>query len=91
MTTEKTTRTIEVRNVPEEREDDLRRATRRFASSAARTARTLVMIPVNMLPPESRRHMRIAGREFTLGVAVLMRDLADNLERRIAESQKQAD
>ena len=88
MPVEKKKSDIEIKNIPEEAKNDLGTSSRRFAGSATRAAVSLALIPFNMLPAESRQHMKNAAREATLGVASLVRELADSMERMAEETQK---
>ena len=88
MPAEKRKSESEIKNRPEEAENDLGATSRRFAGSATRAVVSLALIPFNMLPVESRQHMKNAAREATLGVAALVRELADSMERMAEESQK---
>ena len=66
-------------SVDAEREE-LQRATRDFIRSVFRTGVSLVLLPVNRLPRKPQQHFRAASREFTRGLATLVRELADGLE-----------
>lgn len=48
----------------------------------------LALVLVNMLPAEPRQHFRAAGREITRGMATLVRQLADDVEK-IAEETRE--
>lgn len=80
MAGERDKRDAQVRNIAGGRKDQ-EEAGRRLIRSLLRAGTSFVMIPVNMLPAESRAHLKAAGREFTLGVAALTRELADSLEK----------
>jgi hypothetical protein len=67
------------RSMDAEREE-LQRATSRLIRSMFRTGVGLALLPVNQLPREPQQHFKAAGREFTHGVATLVRELADGLE-----------
>jgi hypothetical protein len=64
----------------------LNQSVRRLVSSLARTGVSLAVLPINVLPKESQRHIQAAGREATYGVTALMRAVADNLEDLVQES-----
>jgi hypothetical protein len=59
---------------------ELEQAAERFLRSMLRTGVSLAFLPVNKLPPKPRQHFQSAGREFTHGLATLVRELADGLE-----------
>lgn len=61
--------------------EDLQRATQQFLRSLFRAGVNMALIPVNVLPPEPRQHFKAAGREFTRGLATLVREFADNIEK----------
>ena len=67
------------RRMDAEREE-LEQAAERFMRSMLRTGVSLALLPVNRLPLKPRQHFQSAGREFTLGLATLVRELADGLE-----------
>lgn len=77
---------IEVNEEPVENTVRLNQSVRRLASSLARTGMSLVVLPINVLPTESRRHAQAAVRGATYGATALMRAVADNLEDMIQES-----
>jgi hypothetical protein len=59
---------------------ELQQATQRFIRSIFRTGVSLALLPVNRLPREPRQHFQAAGREFTHGLAKLVRTASDHLE-----------
>ena len=67
------------RSMDVEREE-LQQATRHFIRSMFRTGVRVALLPVDKLPPEPQQHFQAAGREFTRGLATLVRGLADGLE-----------
>lgn len=71
-------------NLDAEREE-LLQATQQFMRSLFRTGVQLALVPVNMLPPEPRQHFKAAGREFTRGLATLVREMADDFEKIVEE------
>lgn len=88
MTVDRPQPEVIVRNVDPSTED-LRDSTQQFLGSVVRAGTSLVLIPINLLPRETRTHFQEAGREVTLGVASLTRELsrtlenvADNISRR---------
>ena len=60
--------------------EELQQATERLIRSMLRTGVSLALLPVSRLPPKPRQHFQSAGREFTRGLATLVRELADGLE-----------
>jgi len=89
MTSEKDKRDVPVRNIaqgPKDREPSIRRLTQSLLEAGV----SIAMIPVNMLPPEPRGHLKAAGREVTWGLASLTRKLADGLEKLAEESDKKS-
>ena len=60
--------------------EELQQATGRFIRSMLRTGIRLALLPVNRLPRKPQQHFQSAGREFTRGLATLVRELADGLE-----------
>jgi len=88
MTVDRPQPEVIVRNV-EPSTEDLRDSTQQFLGSVVRAGTSLVLMPINLLPHETRTHLQEAGREATLGVASLTRELsrtlenvADNISRR---------
>jgi hypothetical protein len=81
---EKGKREVPVQEIPARRAtadtEDLSYAARRFLSSLLKAGANLAMIPINVLPRESRSHFRAAGREVTRGVASLTRQMANRLD-----------
>ncbi|MFL5628033.1 MAG: hypothetical protein ACJ788_20840 [Ktedonobacteraceae bacterium] len=67
------------RNMHAEHEE-LQQATQRFIRSLFRTGVSAALMPVTMLPREPQHHFRAAGREFTHGLATLVREFADGIE-----------
>ena len=59
---------------------ELEQAAERFLRSMLRTGVSLALLPVSRLPTKPRQHFQSAGREFTRGLATLVRELADGLE-----------
>lgn len=59
---------------------ELQQAAQRFIRSIFRTGVSLAFLPVNRLPREPRQHFQAAGREFTHGLAKLVRTASDHLE-----------
>jgi hypothetical protein len=59
---------------------ELQQATQSFIRSIFRTGVRLVLLPANRLPREPRQHFQAAGREFTHGLATLVRTASDHLE-----------
>lgn len=70
---------VQVRNVTVEREE-LQGSAQQFLGSLLRAGTNLVLLPINILPRETRTHFQNAGREVTLGVASLTRELSKTLE-----------
>jgi hypothetical protein len=56
------------------------RATQGFIRSMVRTGVSIAFFPVNRLPREPQQHFQAAGREFTHGLAKLVRTASDHLE-----------
>ncbi len=89
MVPEKDKREVPVRNIAQG-PNDRERSVQRFAQSLLEAGVSIAMIPVNMLPPEPRKHLKAAGREATWGLASLTRKLAESLEK-LAEEQDKKD
>lgn len=68
--------------------EELLQATQQFMRSLFRTGVQLALVPVNMLPPEPRQHFKTAGREFTRGLATLVREMADDFEKIVEEPSR---
>ena len=79
MTNSKDKQEAPQRRMNAEREE-LEQAAERFMRSMLRTGVSLALLPVNRLPTKPRQHFQSAGREFTRGLATLVRELADGLE-----------
>ena len=79
MTNSKDKQEAPQRRLDAEREE-LEQAAERFMRSMLRTGVSLALLPVNRLPLKPRQHFQSAGREFTRGLATLVRELADGLE-----------
>jgi hypothetical protein len=75
---------VTVRNVDPSTEE-LRDSTQQFLGSVVRAGTSLVLLPINLLSHETRSHFQEAGREVTLGVASLTRELTRTLEN-VAEN-----
>ena len=60
--------------------EELQQATERLIRSMLRTGVSLALLPVSRLPSKPRQHFQSAGREFTRGLATLVREFADGLE-----------
>jgi hypothetical protein len=73
------------RSMDAEREE-LQQATQRFIRSMFRTGVSVALLPVNRLPPKPRQHFHAAGREFTHGLATLVHELADGLEKMVKDT-----
>jgi hypothetical protein len=67
------------RSMHDEREE-LQQATQHFIRSMFRMGVRLSFFPVNRLPQTPQQHFKTAGREFTCGLASLVREFADGLE-----------
>jgi hypothetical protein len=91
MAAEKGKREVPVQEIPTHRAsaepEDLSFATRRFLGSLFKAGLNLAMIPVNMLPRESRAHFRTAGQEVTRGVAAVTHQAAQRLDELADESK----
>ena len=79
MTNSKDKQEAPQRRMNAEREE-LEQAAERFMRSMLRTGVSLALLPVDRLPLKPRQHFQSAGREFTRGLATLVRELADGLE-----------
>src|SRR5437870_3879016 len=77
------------RRIDAEREE-LQQATERFMRSMLRTGVSLALLPVSWLPPQPQQHFQSAGREFTMGLATLVHELADGLEGMTGEANTPA-
>jgi hypothetical protein len=60
--------------------EELQQATRRFIRSLFRTGVNVALLPVTRLPREPRRHFQAARREFTSGLATLVREFAHGIK-----------
>jgi hypothetical protein len=85
MTLDNPRNEVQVRNVRVEGED-LQESAQQFLGSLFRAGTSLALLPINVLPRETRTHIQNAGRELTLGVASLTKELAKTLEN-IAEDR----
>jgi cytosine/adenosine deaminase-related metal-dependent hydrolase len=85
MTLDNPRNEVQVRNVRVEGED-LQESAQQFLGSLLRAGTSLALLPINVLPRETRTHIQNAGRELTLGVASLTKELAKTLEN-IAEDR----
>ena len=79
MTNSKDKQEAPQRRMDAEREE-LEQAAERFMRRMLRAGVSLALLPVNRLPLKPRQHFQSAGREFTRGLATLVRELADGLE-----------
>src|SRR5713226_8458543 len=77
-------------NVDHEREE-LQQATKHFIRSMFRTGMSLALLPVNRLPQRPQRHFQAAGREFTHGLAALIHELAQGLEKMANDANTSTD
>jgi hypothetical protein len=77
---EKTTIEKERPTTGESKPQSVQDAASRLLASLSRTGMSLAELPLTLLPEDAQRHMRKAGDEFTLGVAALLRRLADRAE-----------
>ena len=66
--------------------EELQQTTRRFIRSVFRTGVSLALFPVNRLPRKPQQHFYTAGREFTHGLATLVHELANGLEKLAKDS-----
>jgi len=73
-----------------EKEPRRRKEQGRLIRGLRDAAVSLAMIPVNLLPEESRGHVQAAGRELALGVAAAVRAVADGLEKMAREGEKRS-
>ena len=62
--------------------EEYRQAMQHFTRSLFRAGMGLAFIPVSMLPQEPRQHFKIAGREFSRGLAKLAQKFADSLDEK---------
>ena len=60
--------------------EEYRQAMQHFTRSLFRTGVGLVLIPMSMLPRAPQQHFKIAGREFSHGLAKLAQKFADSLD-----------
>ena len=88
MTTNEPKSEVQVRNVTVETED-LRDSAQQLLGSLVRAGTSLVLLPVNVLPRETRTHLQNAGRELTLSAASLTRELTKVLENVAGDRQTQ--
>ena len=65
--------------------DELMQATQQFFRSLFRAGVQVALVPVNMLPPEPREHFKVAGREFSRGMATLVQEIANDVEKIVEE------
>ncbi len=71
--------------------EELQQATQRFFRSMFRTGVRLALLPVTRLPERPRRHFQAAGREFTHGLATLVHEFANGLEKMANDAHTSAD
>jgi len=60
---------------------DIAESGRRLINSAIKTGTSVAALPVNFLPKESQEHFRAAGRELSLGIAAIVRSVADTVDK----------
>ncbi|NWF79663.1 MAG: hypothetical protein HXY37_06375 [Chloroflexi bacterium] len=72
-----TTGEVRVRNVRTRRNDSFMESAMEFGGGVVRLGFTVFTLPLALLPPESRNHMRNATKELMYAFASLPRDFAD--------------
>jgi hypothetical protein len=68
--------------------EELQQASRRFIGSLFRSGVNVALLPVIALPREPQQHFLAAGREFAYGWAALVREVADDIEEMVKESNR---
>lgn len=81
---------IKILNIPND-PDDIEHTSQRLIRSLIHAGKSLAMIPVRMLPIESRQHLENAGRELILGVASITREFANTINRMAGNSKEEND
>lgn len=72
-----TTGEVRVRTLPARRSDSLVESVVEFGGGIFRLGFSLIMLPLGLLPVETRTHMRNATRELMYAFATLPRDFAE--------------
>ncbi|WP_028459401.1 hypothetical protein [Chloroflexus sp. Y-396-1] len=83
---------VRVRSVPVRRSDSFVESAMEFGGGIARLGFSLFTLPLALLPPESRQHMRNATKELMYAFASLPRDFAEiagkSIEKWAAEGEE---
>ncbi len=83
---------VRIRSVPVRRSDSFVESAMEFGGGIARLGFSLFTLPLALLPPESRRHMRNATKELMYAFASLPRDFAEiagkSIEKWAAEGEE---
>ncbi len=83
---------VRVRSVPVRRSDSFVESAMEFGGGIARLGFSLFTLPLALLPPESRHHMRNATKELMYAFASLPRDFAEiagkSIEKWAAEGEE---
>lgn len=82
---------VRVRNVGPRRSDSFTESAVEFGGGLVRLGVSLLTLPMAVLPPESRQHMRNATRELAHAFATLPRDFADVANEAIEQWASEAD
>jgi hypothetical protein len=83
---------VRVRNVStQKRNESILESAVEFGGGLVRTSVSLLMLPIAVLPPESRQHMRNATKELMYAFATLPRDFADIAGTTIEEWASEAE
>ncbi len=83
---------VRVRTVPVRRSESFVESVMEFGGGIARLGFTAFTLPLALLPPESRQHMRNATKELMYAFASLPRDFAEiagkSIEKWAAEGEE---
>jgi hypothetical protein len=83
---------VRVRSIPVRRSDSFVESAMDFGGGIARLGFAVFTLPLALLPPESRQHMRNATKELMYAFASLPRDFAEiagkSIEKWAAEGEE---
>ncbi|MCX7859174.1 MAG: hypothetical protein N2385_03720 [Chloroflexus sp.] len=86
---------VRVRSVPVRRSDSFVESAMEFGGGVARLGFSVFTLPLALLPPESRQHMRNATKELLYAFASLPRDFAEiagkSIEKWAAEGEEKTE
>ncbi|OAN47587.1 hypothetical protein A6A03_10065 [Chloroflexus islandicus] len=86
---------VRVRSVPVRRSDSFVESAMEFGGGVVRLGFSVFTMPLALLPPESRQHMRNATKELMYAFASLPRDFAEiagkSIEKWAAEGEEKTE